>query len=75
MSLTITSREFAKGEYKSLILQLTRSRVARGTSTWALANGYIWRALTRKGALPIFPSREAGAEEEEPRVSSSRITK
>jgi hypothetical protein len=74
-SLTIASRDFAKGECQSLILQLARSRVARGASTWALANGYIWRALTRKGALPISPSREAGVEEEEPRVSDSRIAK
>jgi len=75
MSLTIASREFAKGEYKSLILQLTRSRVARDASTWALANGYMWRALTRKGALPISPSWEVGVGEEESRVSDSWIMK
>jgi hypothetical protein len=47
-SLTIASRDFAKGECQSLILQLARSRVARGASTWALANGYMWRALTKR---------------------------
>jgi hypothetical protein len=70
-SLTIASRDFAKGECQSLILQLMRSRVARDASTWALANGYIWRALNRKGALPVSSSREARVEEEEPRVSDS----
>jgi len=54
---------------------LMRSRVARGASTWALANGYIWRALTRKGSLPVSSSREAGVKEKEPRVSDSRIAK
>jgi hypothetical protein len=75
LSLTIVSRDFAKGECQSLILQLARSRVARGVSTWALANGYMWRALTRKEALPVSSSRGVGVEEEEPRVSDSRIAK
>jgi hypothetical protein len=74
-SLTIASRDFARGECQSLILRLARSRVAKGASTWALANGYMWRALTKEGALPVSPSREAGIEEEEPRVSDSRVAK
>jgi hypothetical protein len=51
-SLTIASRDFARGECQSSILQLAKPRVARGVSTWALADGYMQRALTRKGPDP-----------------------
>jgi hypothetical protein len=74
-SLTIASRDFAKGECQSLILRLARSRVAKGASTWTLANSYMWRALTKEGTLPVSPSREAGVEEKEPRDFDSRVAK
>jgi hypothetical protein len=56
-SLTIASRDFVRGECQSSILQLMKPRVARGVSTWALVDGYMQRALTRKGARPVSPSR------------------
>jgi hypothetical protein len=39
--LTIASRDFARGGCQSSILQLTKPRVARGVSAWALADGYM----------------------------------
>jgi hypothetical protein len=65
--LTIASRDFTRGECQSSILHLMKPRVARGVSTWALADDYIQRALTSKGgptciAISGIRSLENGAE-------------
>jgi hypothetical protein len=60
-SLTIASWDFAKGEFQSLILQFTRSRVARGMSTRAHKSagkiGAVRSRGTRGARLGSLPSR------------------
>jgi hypothetical protein len=61
-----------EGRMPSSILQLAKPRVARGVSTWALADGYMQRALTRKEARPVSPSRGSGVYKRELRVFGPR---
>jgi hypothetical protein len=60
-SLTIASRDFAKGECQSPIFQLARSRVARGASTRAHRSAEKIRAVRSRGTpgtrLSFPPSR------------------
>jgi hypothetical protein len=61
-----------EGRIPSSILHLVKPRVARGISTWALADGYMQRALTRKEARPLSPSQGSGFYKREPRVFDPR---